>query len=266
VSADFGTTAAGIANTVKRWPFTLPVDDAGGLRHEFMAWLPGGVVAQKLNGFIRAQRAAILEVSEEHVRLQVGKKGLIPWLGRNNVDFPMEVEFSIDRETPCTNDMTRVVLEIRPLVAKLHPQMLHDRYQRFLGDVRDFFMARDLERRFARRAGADFAVQIWPKLARNSEPDWTRSFEGQGLDISGTGLAFLVEGEIPTRNIYVEYYLPGSKGVVKSEAEIIHAEHCDAGHFYGAKLTTKDPKFDVQHGQATAAQGAARTDGSQLPR
>lgn len=229
------------------------------LRDEFMAWLPDAVIVQKLTGFIRAHRATVLETSPSQVRLQIGKKGLLPWRSGSGESFPLEVRFELDWEAVCPHSMTRVVVEIHPLVENMPADILRSRHDQLLEEIRDFFMAEDLERRLAHRTPIEFPVEVWPILPGSGEPQWDQKYEGEGQDISKTGLSFLVDREIGSGEVFLELYVPGSEGVVCARAEIVRSDKRAEKFFYGARFLSKELKWPpIQSSEAQEDGGPER--------
>ena len=117
---------------------------SGGMRHQFMAWLPLGINGPKTAGFVDVQQAQVLDVGSEVIRLQIGRKPWLPW-NRDDKDFPLELTLRLNRQTECARSLTHVIADMRPLSSNLS----HDNIQRRFSDValalKGCFMAQELE-------------------------------------------------------------------------------------------------------------------------
>jgi hypothetical protein len=116
---------------------------SGGIRHEFMAWLPRGVAGPKMQAFITEQDAQILEADPDYMRLQIGQVRWLPW-SRHGDDVPVEVVIHLNHETPCARSLTHVIAELQPL-ANAVPETLRPRLGQLLRALRYCLVAQELE-------------------------------------------------------------------------------------------------------------------------
>jgi hypothetical protein len=92
-------------------PSPVGISPRGVGRYEFMALLLPGIFERKVMNLIKETDATVKEYSEELVRLKMGRTLLFV---RNKLvgDVKVAVTIRLQRETPCPNAMTHVVVEI----------------------------------------------------------------------------------------------------------------------------------------------------------
>jgi len=199
----------------------------GGVSHECMAFLPDYVVDEKVNGFITACQAKVLDVSEGRVRLEVGRgrrRLFLPRRIQTLDEVPVELELRLKPNSICVQGMTHMVVTLQPRAKSIDPEVLRERYRQVIQDLRAYFMAQNLERRFAERLAADFVLSLWPILPGKHEADWAKRFAGETINISKNGMAIHLEQEIDPGEVVLEYEDHQQRKIVTARGEIVRAD------------------------------------------
>jgi len=117
---------------------------SGSMRFHFMAWLPQGIAGAKFTTFVAEQDARIVEVTENQLRLHIGRKRWLTWKGRGEA-FPIEVQLTLHHQTLCTRSLTHLVADFRPRVTHVPLDVLRRRFQQVAQSLRSCLLAQDLE-------------------------------------------------------------------------------------------------------------------------
>ncbi|MFW6125029.1 MAG: PilZ domain-containing protein [Pirellulales bacterium] len=215
----------------------IHVDPSGIVRGEFMAWLPRAVADEKVLGFVTTYGVDLVDAAPDHYRMQIGQQESGGWFCLKRGCTPLAIELQINRSTPCVRSLTRISVEIGPADNGPPQDDWQKRAVRIMEVLRDFMMSENLEQRAANRTSVSFPVLVCPLDSRHAEPDWDSGQEAVGRDFSKTGIAFTADEHIPTKRVYLEYYVSGSAGVVCATGEIVREEPAENGRLtYGVRL------------------------------
>jgi len=118
---------------------------SGAAKFQFMAWVPENLFHEKIVDFIRRNNACVIDHSADHVRMVIGKRGLLPWpINRKNPR--LELVITLQRNSRCRNNQTHVVVDLIPIGSDTAEE-LDLAYDRTIRELRGSLMAESLDRR-----------------------------------------------------------------------------------------------------------------------
>ena len=123
---------------------TFTTDETGTIRHEFYAWLADEVLGPKLDGFIASQRAKVLTISRQKVRVRIGTRRWASWSGKS-YDAPLEVTITFGNPAANSESLVAVVAELRPLAGATDKDAFEKRALDVLRALRGCLMAHDVQ-------------------------------------------------------------------------------------------------------------------------
>ncbi|MDH3716658.1 MAG: hypothetical protein OES79_00930 [Planctomycetota bacterium] len=125
-------------------PSPVKLTPRGYGHHEFMASLLPGVFERKVINLILETNAKLKKYSDDSVRLRLGNTLLFVRDKPVN-EVKVEVSITIDRDTPCPDSMTRVVVDIRPR-ERVKKELFEKRCNHVVRAIHACFLGHHLQR------------------------------------------------------------------------------------------------------------------------
>ncbi|MBT6157344.1 MAG: diguanylate cyclase [Planctomycetaceae bacterium] len=118
------------------------------LTETFDACVAADMIVYKLGGFIDDHRARLIEVKPEFVKMQVGRRGLLPFWGSRDDRRPvlLEIKFGDGQSSrghgaKKTAAQTKMTVSVQPIGWIRDQEQIEQRARRVIKDLRSYFVA-----------------------------------------------------------------------------------------------------------------------------